>query len=474
MKYFSYYRVSSKGQERDGVSLDAQREAIVAYANSHSLVIAKEFREVQSASKIAKRKKFYEMIGDLESRNDIAGIIFHDVDRSSRNFRDWAIISNLMDEGLEIHLSRENIQLKSNGDRLMADVKAVMAVNDTRVLSTRVKEGMYKRLSQGYSPFGNVPTGYVKGGKSIRVVDPIMGPLISECFKLYATGEYSLLDLETIMFNKGLRSSFGNKMRYTKLCTLLNNKYYLGFVTVKGQIFQGQHQPLVSEELYSKVQAVKKRHAIPKLQVNEYKFVHILSCGLCGKRLRSTTSKHKYHYYYCRNKLCSMKPIKEELVETWILDELTKIRFTPDQVDEMIEQAHKTKKSLALAMIQKKESIVLQIGQARLRLSKLIDKNIDGEIPRDMFDLKRAEYAKNIAELESELQRINPNDDGGLNHKLELASLLGDPVHAYQQANGEQKRRLIDSLLKNIRVTPDGVDYDDELQFIKKGYSQSH
>lgn len=225
-------------------------------------------------------------------------------------------------------------------------------------------------------------------------------------------------------------------------------------------MYQGVHSPLVTEEVFNKVQFVKKRRAVPKLKINEYKFVHILNCGLCGKRLRSTTSKHRYHYYYCRNKQCDMKPIREELVEKWILSELKKIKFTTKQVDEMISQAHRAKKSLALTLSQRRESIRLQIDQAKSRLSKLLDRDIDGEIPKEIYIQKRNELTKDIANFETELIKINPGDNTELDHKLELANLLADPVYAYKKADWEQKRRLIDCLLKNIRVSPDGLKYD--------------
>ncbi len=457
--FFAYYRVSSKSQEREGVSLDAQREAILSYATRQGMNVVKEFREVQSASKVIKRKKFFEMIDEIESNEDIAGIIFHDVDRSSRNFRDWGIINNLMDEGLEIHLSREGIQLKSDGDRLLADVKAVMAVNDTRVLSTRVKEGMYRKTEDGYSMWGHAPTGYISEGQGVRVPDPVMSSLISECFELYATEKYSLEDLCVIMNKKGLRSKFGKKMTTTRMGKLLGNQYYLGLIHAKGKVYPGNHQPLVSKEVFDKVQAIKSGRGPIKKKLNEYKFMGILFCGLCGKRLRSTTAKHKYHYYYCRNKECPSKPIPEDLVEQWILAELEKFKFNQEQVDEMVKKAKESKKSMVLAMEQKRETIKLQIEQTKSRLGKLVERELDGEIPQEIYTKKRDELNSTLKNLEGELLRISSANGVNVGHIVELSKLLADPVYAYQKANWEQKRKLVNSLMQNVVVNQVGIVY---------------
>ena len=41
----------------------------------------------------------------------------------------------------------------------------------------------------------------------------------------------------------------------SKLNVLLRDPYYIGYVTYKGELIRGRHQPLISEELFDRVQA---------------------------------------------------------------------------------------------------------------------------------------------------------------------------------------------------------------------------
>ena len=102
--FYAYIRVSTKDQER-GASLDEQLRQIREYAKSKDFEITKEFREVQSASKIG-RVQFAKMVKDIEKdRDNIRGVIFHAVDRSARNPFDQAKLYELKQAGYELHFA---------------------------------------------------------------------------------------------------------------------------------------------------------------------------------------------------------------------------------------------------------------------------------------------------------------------------------------------------------------------------------
>jgi site-specific DNA recombinase len=45
----------------------------------------------------------------------------HKIDRSARNLRDWAIVSELPDIGVDVHIATEPFDFRSRGGRLTAD-----------------------------------------------------------------------------------------------------------------------------------------------------------------------------------------------------------------------------------------------------------------------------------------------------------------------------------------------------------------
>ena len=130
---FGYVRVSTVKQG-EGVSLEAQRDAITAFAEKNDLTITRWFEETETAAKKG-RPVFTEMIRDLR-RGKAQGLVVHKIDRSARNFSDWAKIGELADLGIDIHFATESLDFRSRGGRLAADIQAVVdAVQSTRWLS---------------------------------------------------------------------------------------------------------------------------------------------------------------------------------------------------------------------------------------------------------------------------------------------------------------------------------------------------
>lgn len=90
-------------------------------------------------------------------------LVVHKIDRSARNFRDWALIGDLADSGIEIHFATETLDFGSRGGRLAADVQAVVAADYIRNLRDETKKGLQGRLKQGIYPF-KAPLGYLDTG----------------------------------------------------------------------------------------------------------------------------------------------------------------------------------------------------------------------------------------------------------------------------------------------------------------------
>ena len=104
-----YARVSSKEQEREGYSIEAQVKLLRSCAAERGLQIAREFREAESA-KSTGRAKFNEMLGFLKANSNIKYLLCEKTDRLSRNFKDIATLDQLMnDQGLVI-LLREGVR----------------------------------------------------------------------------------------------------------------------------------------------------------------------------------------------------------------------------------------------------------------------------------------------------------------------------------------------------------------------------
>ena len=468
-KYFSYYRVSSQDQAENGVSLGAQKEANTNYAKENGWEIVKEFEEVQSAAKKG-RKQFTLMLKEINRRKDINGIIFHDVDRSARSISDWSKIKELSNKGLHICFSRDKSDLSTRGNSLTNTIKAVIAEDFIANLSQETKKGMYRKAELGYTVFGHIVPGYIKkegGENGLRIPDPHTAPLVKRCFELYATDKYTLEELADEMFKRGLRARSGKRLEYTKISRILNDTYYIGIIKMNGKTFAGIHQPLVSVKLFNQVQVCLRRRYTPHTRRNKYIFSHLFTCAICGKPIRSVTSKHKYQYYWCRDPKCEMrKAVGENKVEDWIKEQIKNIQFTSQEIKQMLKVAQELRQSFTLELAEKENGLKLQIDNVASRLNQLTDLLLDNTITKETYNQKREQYILEKKTLESEINEFKDTKISSFDKFEELAQLIGNPIQAYELANHENKSNLIKKMMTNLQLHPNGIKFAWQTPFL--------
>ena len=153
---FGYIRVSTQKQG-EGVSLEAQKDAIQAFASRQNLTVAKWFEEKETAAKSG-RPIFNQMLKQLK-RGAATGLIIHKIDRSARNLRDWAIVTELPDAGINVYIASESLDFNSRGGRLTADIQAVIAADYIRNESVRPAPS-FQNWKRQLRWFGSVTPGH--------------------------------------------------------------------------------------------------------------------------------------------------------------------------------------------------------------------------------------------------------------------------------------------------------------------------
>ena len=383
--YFGYVRVSTAKQGEQGVSLQEQRSAIEQYASRHQLTIARWYEEQITAAKRG-RQIFARMLRDRK-RDRIDGVIVHKIDRSARNFFDWAGLSELMDEGVEVHIASENRRIETRGDRLAADVQAVVAVDYIRNLREETIKGFYGRLKQGLYPLA-APIGYLdRGGGKVKEVDPVKGPRVRSAFDRYATGAFTLDSLAAKLAEEGLRTRAGNLLSANALWKILHNPFYIGLIRIekRREHFIGVHEPLVSKQLFDEVQAVLSgRGNRATIRRHPFLFRRLFTCGTCGRILSGEVQKERI-YYRCHAKSCRGVCVREEEIVRAVRKSLSSLTFGDEHEDALrLALSHSTASSLETARRQR-ERTRLALAQVESRLIRLTDAYIDGTLDRTSF-----------------------------------------------------------------------------------------
>jgi hypothetical protein len=118
---------------------------------------------------------------------------------------------------------------------------------------------------------------------------------------------------------------------------VFRNQYPVG----SGNWYQGKHIPIITKELFDKVQVVLNEKFIPKTESKEFAFTQLIKCGYCGSGISADEKFKKlkdggvnrHVYYFCtkaRNIDCKNPAINEpglinefiELIDRIDLDEL--------------------------------------------------------------------------------------------------------------------------------------------------------
>lgn len=456
--YFSYTRVSTQKQGEHGVSLQEQRDAIERYAKSRDLKITEWFEERMTAAKSG-RPEFLKML-KLLNRKKAKGVIIHKIDRSARNLKDWAMLGEMIDQGVEVHFANESLDLHSRGGRLSADIQAVVAADFIRNLQQETKKGMYGRLKQGLFPM-RAPHGYLDCGPGKpKEPDPAVSPLIKCMFEKYETAKYNLKDISEEMFRLGLRSWSGKRLDLNGISRILNNPFYAGIIQIakSGETFRGIHQPLISIKLFDRVQLILKGKYHRRTQSHDFLYSRLLTCKNCHYSLIGSKVKGNT-YYRCNTRGCPSNNVREDLIDNVILRKFERIQLTDIEVQYFESKLSKFREEFAGLRDQQIQIIQLQLKNISYRLDRLTDALLDGLIDKPEFERRKTNLLFEQKEMEEKLVELEDNFDKIPEKMLEYLQLAKSLYLTYKLGIPEEKRDLLKLVTCNRFVAQKNLDF---------------
>ncbi len=455
-------RVSSKEQEDTGYSLDAQEKLLEEYADKNNFHVLASFRISESATEKFARKKFIEILRFI--KKDKANLILCEkIDRLTRNPKDALIVSDWVheDKNNAAHFVKENFIVSQNTrahENLVWDMKVAVARFYTNNLSEEVKKGQKEKLAQGWLPT-KPPPGYVTSGEKghkIHVVDPNLSTHMKKLFELYATGNYSIIKLEDEMYKEGLRSRNGNKVLQSRIYELLNDPFYYGYMKWNGELYPGKHEPLISKELFNKVQSILNRRGKNPLSTkHKVLFKGKIFCEGCGGVVSWELQKGTW-YGHCNNHLtsrnCPLKTyIKEKQVEEQIFSILEAIAPKNEAVLEWIEQMilteHKVQVETREIEIQRLNGLLLNIRKVK---DKYFEATINQIVPLEFCTRRIAECDQEENELLTALDNVKNKSDDFQQLCLLIHELAFKARKIYTMASIDEKRLLLSQIFTNF------------------------
>ncbi len=355
VRYCLYARKSTESEERQVLSIDSQIKEMLELAEREKLEIVTIKRESHSAKETGTRPVFNEIVEEIKQEK-FNGIMTWAPDRISRNAGDLGKIVDLMDSGALAEIRTYGQRFSNNPNEkflLMILGSQAKLENDNRGIN--VKRGLRARVEMGLWP-GMAPVGYLNQkimDKKCQIIqDPQRAPIVRQVFEKVAFQQWSGRKIyHWLRFELNFKTIGNHNLSVSNIYRLLTNTLYYGvfeYPRNSGNWYNGKHEPIISKEVFDKVQEHLKRDNIQR-QNHEFAFTKLMTCGLCEsmisaeekyKQLKDGTVA-KYIYYGCgraKDRHCKNQYMREEELVEQLVKLLDQIEFNDSQMQYKFEE----------------------------------------------------------------------------------------------------------------------------------------
>lgn len=477
-------RVSTKRQEEEGLSLqDIQLPVLRRYAKEHGFTVDKkdEFVFQESADRKI-RKKFDEMISYVKKNKNISAIITYRVDRITRNFRDAVSLDNLrLEYEKEIHFVNDRLVItqKSTGRDIQDwDLKVFLAKQTINRLKDDERISRKRKLESGELP-GPAPFGYknITLDNKKKWIEPheLKSLIVKKIFQWYASENYSLLEI-----SRKLRKEYKTNKSKSMVHFMLNNRFYIGYMTNEGKEYPHKYEQIIDKKLYDKVQAVingrsgsTKRF---KYAGKEFAYRGLLRCHQCGcmitpelKKRKLANGNYNYHtYYHCTNYHKShdkVKNVKESTIDEQFAELFDNLKIPEKELKRIVytlKQAHQDKDHF---FEQEYKYLNSQLSKQRKRVSTAYEDRLDGCITRDKYEEIRKESEIKQKELEKKITELSETEREYYMTVSLLVELGARSSDIFKRSKPHEKRALLNFVLSNRELDGEKLLYTAKFPF---------
>ena len=427
----------------------------------------------------AKRERFNEMIEDAKAGMfDL--IVTKEVSRFARNTLDSIRFTReLLSSGVAVYFQNDNINTLDEDSELRLTIMSSMAQDESRKISTRVRFGHQQAIKKGTVLGTNNMYGYIKKDGKL-MIDETQADFVRELFEMYATGKFSMKQMEKHFYQKGIRNSKGKMLSHSTMSNIIRNPKYKGYYAgnkvritdlfTKKQKFlpeeewvmykdeTGETVPaIVSEELWDKANEVLYMRSQDVITA-QHKTVHQnlltgkLICAHCGMPYyrKDAISKggEKISKWVCSGKIkngassCPSRAIYESEIKP-IIEDIFKsgqqhIEELSACVLKLVSEVLDTNENKDELNRLNQELITRQKMKA-----KLLQYNADGRMNDSEFIRMTADCDNEIKDIERKINALKKTSKTEREMKKELAEIKTILKAAEKHIDGEEIRQSV-------------------------------
>ncbi len=458
-----FFRVSSKEQE-EGYSLDAQEKESLGYERRHDLETVRSWAVAESAKTSEVRKAFKEFVQFMRSNPSVTVMLFEKPDRMTRNFSDLVTIYDLIEKHhKELHFFKTGLKINKDSkssDQIQLDIQVVLARNFINNLREEVMKGMRMKIQGGGYPNG-APVGYVNNKATAEIdVDPAQGPIVKKLFEYYGTGRTNVSGLEKLAIELGLRYRNNPKpLSRSAIYAMLRNPVYYGLIRWADQKAMGKHDPLITKDLFDRVQEILGNEHCPKTLT--FAFRGLAVCGNCGGSVtaeRHIKANREYVYYRCTGwknggSVCAYSYIREEELVKQLAQPLKELKMdsaTLADLQATLKKSYEAERSFAG---ERTRVLSGEEGRLKNRIDQAYNDKLDGLIPADEYVEKVKIWRERLVKVREELRGLDGAHDLYLNEATRIFDIAQRAYDLFMgQKDNFERRKVIDELVSKVVI----------------------
>lgn len=408
------------------------------------------------------------MLKDIKNGH-IEGLIFSKLARLARNTKELLEFADFFKEyDADLISLQEAIDTSSPAGRLFYTLIAAMAQWEREEIAERVAASVPIRAKLGKPLGGQAPFGYSWENKEL-VINEDEAPIRRLIFELYI--EHRRKKTVASMINeRGYRTRKGSLFTGNSVTRLVRDPIAKGMrrANYSKSLGEGKHwvmkpeeewviipaPAIVSEEIWDRANAIMDEQGYTRKPVQKRTknlFVGIAKCGCGGGNMFVRSKSPRYVCKHCRTK------ITPQDLEDIYRDQLKKFVVSEELISQHLaaSQATFSKREIELA------DLTAKANTLQSKLDRLLQLNLDGELPSKGFRAHYEPLFKQKEQLETTINELTAELDYLKIHLQSSDQILFDAqdLHArWPSLSLDEKRLIVQEITDSIIIGSDTIE----------------
>jgi site-specific DNA recombinase len=466
MKAILIARVSTEEQKEAGNSLPAQVARLEKYCQMKGFKILQSYSFDESAY-TDQRGDFDKIIDFINEQKEKVAVCCDKVDRLSRNMFDKrvsALYEKALKDDIELHFVSDGQVINSQisaVEKFNFGISLGLAKYYSDAISDNIKRANEQMLRKGELP-GRAPYGYknivTADGKKDIVVSEYEALIVKKMYELYATATFSIESVR-----QKISDDYNVTWSQGVADFILRLPFYYGVMKRNNKLYPHRYPPIISKELFDKVQQVKAGFHKKWVRVTGLTYIYrgMMRCAKCD--LAITAERHKgFVYYHCTQYYGKhgAKWFREEE----ITEAIGKVFQALEMPKEIAEQIKDTLNEVNTQKIDFKNKQLAELNKEHKKLTTMLENlyldKLQGRITESAYDKFRIQFSEKLESVNSKIYRLEEVDN---NYEIMTSQLLKLSKRAYElflSSEVDEKRQLISLVLSNLKIDGENIVYD--------------